>query len=78
LQKGSGLRAASPVRCVNASRLPDVYNVSMKSPKNFWWKMRKKLGAPKLLCDTCKYDYHTVCLNPQRPNATECSEYRKR
>ncbi|MHB8895252.1 MAG: PHD finger domain-containing protein [Candidatus Geothermincolia bacterium] len=50
----------------------------MKSPKMFWWKMRKKLGSPKLLCDTCKNDYHTVCLNPRRPNATECADYEKR
>lgn len=50
----------------------------MKKPRMYWWKLRKKMGAPVLLCDTCKYDYHTVCLDPRRPNATQCEEYRKR
>ncbi len=55
-----------------------AYNRIMKKPKMLWWKMRKKLGTPKMLCDTCKNDYHTVCLNPKRPNATECEDYEKR
>ncbi len=50
----------------------------MNKFKMYWWRLLKKAGAPKLLCDTCQYDYHTVCLNPKRPNATECSEYKKR
>lgn len=43
-----------------------------------WFKIRRKLGAPKLLCDTCMYDYPSACHNPDRPNATECPDYRKR
>ena len=54
-----------------------IYNQVMK-PKMFWWKLRKKMGSPKLLCDTCKFDYHTVCLNPRRPNATSCPDYQRR
>jgi hypothetical protein len=50
----------------------------MNRLKMFWWRMRRKAGAPKLLCDTCKLDYHTVCLNPKRPNATECPDYQGR
>jgi len=50
----------------------------MNSLKNLWYRLRKKMGDPKLLCDTCKYDYHTVCLNPKRPNATECPDYKRR
>jgi hypothetical protein len=50
----------------------------MKSVKFYWWKLRKKLGSPRLLCDTCEYDYHTACDNPRRPNATECHDYKKR
>lgn len=54
-----------------------AYNPVMR-PKMFWWRLRKKMGSPKLLCDTCKNDYHTVCLNPKRPNATECPDYQRR
>lgn len=43
-----------------------------------WLKLRKRLGAPKLLCDTCKYDYPAACKNPDRPNATVCWEYRRK
>jgi len=50
----------------------------MNRLSNFWLKFRKKAGNPKLLCDTCKYDYHTACRNPKRPNATRCPDYRKR
>lgn len=66
------------LRTVNAHERGPHYNVSMKNPKMYWWRMRKKLGSPKLLCDTCKNDYHRVCLNPRRPNATECEDYEKR
>ena len=35
-------------------------------------------GGSKFLCDTCLKDYGNVCNLPDRPNATECSEYVKR
>lgn len=54
------------------------YNENMSRLSNFWFKIRKKAGNPKLLCDSCKYDYHNACRNPRRPNATECPEYEKR
>ncbi|MBU1669732.1 MAG: hypothetical protein KKF41_03160 [Actinobacteria bacterium] len=50
----------------------------MNAISKFWLKLRKKAGAPRLLCDTCKYDYGRVCLNPKRPNATVCDEYKRR
>jgi len=32
-------------------------------------------GAP--LCDRCKYDYGSVCTRPERPNAMECSDFKR-
>ncbi len=28
------------------------------------------------LCDSCKYDYGSVCHRPERPNATQCDDYK--
>lgn len=53
-------------------------NLHMMSLKMFWWRLRRRLGSPRLLCDTCKYDYPSACGNPDRPNATSCPEYRRR
>lgn len=50
----------------------------MNGLSRLWLKIRKKLGSPRLLCDTCLYDYPSACHNPKRPNATECGDYRKR
>jgi len=36
------------------------------------------LGAADILCDTCKYDHPTACRNPERPNATQCKDYKRR
>lgn len=55
-----------------------TYNCYMNVFSRLWLKLRKALGAPRLLCDTCMYDYPSACTNPARPNATECSEYRSR
>lgn len=33
-------------------------------------------GTP--LCDTCKYDYGSVCMRPERPNAMRCPDYQRR
>lgn len=33
-------------------------------------------GRP--LCDTCKYDYGSVCTRPERPNAIRCPDYKHR
>jgi hypothetical protein len=30
------------------------------------------------LCDTCRYDYREACKRPERPNATQCPDYKKR
>jgi len=32
----------------------------------------------KILCDSCKYDYSSVCLRTARPNARKCPDYKKR
>ena len=36
------------------------------------------LMDPVFLCDTCRYDYGTACSRPERPNARECPDYKKR
>jgi hypothetical protein len=41
------------------------------------WFRWKVLGFDGFLCDTCKYDYGSVCTLPQRPNAKICDDYRK-
>lgn len=47
---------------------------------SFFDKLRSFLRglAPRTrpLCDTCKYDYGTVCTRPERPNATRCPDYK--
>ncbi len=32
----------------------------------------------EILCDTCRYNYRDACTRPQRPNATECPDYKRR
>ena len=32
----------------------------------------------EFLCDTCMYDYGDACTRPERPNATECPDYKHR
>ena len=36
--------------------------------------------APRVrpLCDTCKYDYGDACTRPERPNALQCPDYKRR
>ncbi|MFC1925620.1 hypothetical protein ACFLW2_02865 [Chloroflexota bacterium] len=41
-----------------------------------WFK--KLTGQNTILCDSCKWDWRSACHNPERPNATSCSEYNKR
>ena len=41
-------------------------------------KIRKAFGGTVILCDTCMWDWRSACHNPDRPNATSCSEYKKR
>lgn len=35
-------------------------------------------GARPYLCDRCKYDDARYCSRPERPNATECAEFKER
>jgi len=41
-------------------------------------KFRRLLYGKVILCDTCKYDYGNVCINTDRPNATDCNEYQRK
>jgi ribosomal protein L37AE/L43A len=56
----------------------------MKSRKQPGWKdrfslkIKKALGMNIFLCDSCKWNWRGACRNPERPNATWCSEYEKR
>jgi len=34
--------------------------------------------AEDFLCDSCKYDYGNACTRRERPNATQCPDYKKR
>ncbi|MEM7308637.1 MAG: hypothetical protein AAF682_18280 [Planctomycetota bacterium] len=40
--------------------------------------LRGLVPSSRVLCDTCKYDYGSVCTRPERPNATRCSDYKRR
>ena len=49
---------------------------------SFWFRakrrIKKTLGKNIILCDSCKWDWRGACHNPERPNATWCSDYEKR
>lgn len=34
-------------------------------------------GAGEFLCDSCRYDYGSVCTRPERPNARKCPDYKR-
>lgn len=40
-------------------------------------KIRFRLTG-RFLCDSCRYDYGSVCRRPERPNAVCCPDYRRR
>ena len=35
-------------------------------------------GEREYLCDTCRYDHPHACHRRERPNATECADYKRR
>ena len=41
-------------------------------------RLRAVFGGGSPLCDTCKYDYGSVCTRPERPNAMSCPDYRRK
>ena len=55
----------------------------MKPGKRGWldrlrsWYQRMKAPG-RFLCDSCAYDWGDVCRRPERPNATECDDYKPR
>ncbi len=50
----------------------------MRLLKKIIAKIKTFFRAERYLCDTCKYDYGDVCKRPERPNATECDDYKSR
>ena len=49
-----------------------------------WLLARRAVGRGVLgglgggyLCDTCKYNYGDVCTRPEKPNATQCPDYKR-
>ena len=42
-----------------------------------YW-LRALVPRVRPLCDTCRYDYGTVCMRPERPNAMRCPDYKRR
>jgi len=40
--------------------------------------IKRVFGLERFLCDTCRYDYRGACARPERPNATECPDYKSR
>jgi len=36
------------------------------------------LGPRRPLCDRCKWDWGDVCTRPERPNALDCPDFKKR
>jgi len=36
------------------------------------------LKSQRYLCDTCKWDYGTACIRPERPNAVTCPDYKRK
>ena len=46
--------------------------------KRFWQWLKDLLGMDTILCDSCRYDLPRACRNPERPNATQCEEYKPR
>ena len=35
-------------------------------------------GRGAFLCDSCKYDHPDLCSRPERPNAMQCPDYKRR
>jgi len=40
--------------------------------------IKRAFGLERFLCDKCRYDYRGACSRPERPNATECRDYKPR
>jgi hypothetical protein len=40
--------------------------------------LRRIVPRTRPLCDTCKYDYPSACRRPERPNAMQCPDYKRR
>lgn len=40
--------------------------------------LRARLGRPRFLCDDCRFDYRDACRRPERPNAIDCPDYKRR
>ena len=47
-------------------------------PRRFVRTIKRAFGLERFLCDTCRYDYGSACQRPEKPNATECRDYKVR
>ncbi len=48
---------------------------------NLWQRISQffaRMSGSGFLCDTCKYNYGSACLRPERPNAKTCPDFKKR
>ncbi len=46
-----------------------------------WYKLIFSVeqgASSEFLCDSCKFNHGDVCRRPERPNATECPDYKSR
>ncbi|HEX6883036.1 MAG TPA: hypothetical protein VF530_06620 [Planctomycetota bacterium] len=54
----------------------------MSPPRGLWRRLahwlRRLVPRVRPLCDTCRYDYGNVCKRPERPNALQCPDYRRK
>ncbi len=50
----------------------------IKKWKTWKSKMTSVLKGGAFLCDSCKWDYGTICTRPERPNARSCPDYTKK
>lgn len=41
-------------------------------------RIRLSFRGEKFLCDSCKYNWREACTRPERPNATNCPDYKPR
>jgi len=46
--------------------------------RNLWQRMKLAFSGDGFLCDTCKYDWGNACQRRERPNATQCPDYKKK
>ncbi|NOX97239.1 MAG: hypothetical protein GXO98_04100 [Nitrospirae bacterium] len=46
--------------------------------KALWQRIKLACRGGGFLCDTCKYDWGNACRRRERPNATQCPDYKRK